>query len=119
MVGRARCGRGRREEEEGRRGRHAAATSSAMAARAPPCHGLHREEGCAGTEEGAGRSVVPRRRSWRPPAAAAALVGEERGESDEEDVDIEDEKTQGLFCIYSCPLKGYGPKWHNLTSSGC
>ena len=50
------------------------------------------------------------RRSWRPPAAAVALVGEERGESDEEDVDIEDEKTQGLFCIYSCPLKGYGPK---------
>ena len=43
-------------------------------------------------------------------AAAAALVGEERGERDEEDIDIEDEKTQGLFCIYSCHLKGYGPK---------
>ena len=62
---------------------------------------------------------MPRRRSWRPLAATAALVEEERGESDEEDVDIEDEKTQGLFCIYSCSLKGYGPKWHNLTSSGC
>ena len=34
------------------------------------------------------------------------------------DVKVEDDKTQGLFCIYSCPLKGYGPKWHNLTSSG-
>ena len=31
----------------------------------------------------------------------------------------EDDKTQGHFCIYSCPLKGYGPKWHNLISSGC
>ena len=20
---------------------------------------------------------------------------------------------------YSCPLKVYGPKWHNLSSSGC
>ena len=36
-----------------------------------------------------------------------------------EDVDIEDDKIQGLLCIYSCPLKSYGPKWHNLTSSGC
>jgi hypothetical protein len=27
-----------------------------------------------------------------------------------EDVDIEEGKIQGLFCIYSCPLKGYGPK---------
>ena len=43
---------------------------------------------------------MPRRRSWRPPAEATALVGEERGESDEEDVDIEDEKTQGLFFAY-------------------
>jgi len=34
------------------------------------------------------------------------------------DVKVEDDKTQGPFCIYSCPLKGYGPKWHNLTSSG-
>ena len=46
---------------------------------------------------------MPRRRSWRPPAAAAALVGEERGESDEEDVDIEDEKTQGLFAYIHAP----------------
>ena len=36
-----------------------------------------------------------------------------------EDVDIEDDKTQWLFCIYSCLLKGYGPNWHNLTSLGC
>ena len=34
------------------------------------------------------------------------------------DVKVEDDKIQGPFCIYSCPLKGYGPKWHNLTSSG-
>jgi len=33
------------------------------------------------------------------------------------DLKVEDDKTQGPFCIYSCPLKGYGPKWHNLTSS--
>ena len=33
-------------------------------------------------------------------------------------VKVEDDKTQGHFCIYSCPLKGYGPKWNNLTSSG-
>ena len=44
-------------------------------------------------------------RSWRPPAAAAALVGEERGESDEEDVDIEDEKTQGFFLHIFMPLE--------------
>ena len=34
------------------------------------------------------------------------------------DVNVEDDKTQGPFFIYSCPLKRYGPKWHNLTSSG-
>ena len=96
MVGQARCGRGRREEGGG----------GTPPPRAPPCHGLHREEGCAGTEEGAGRSAVPRRRSWRPPAATAALVGEERGESDEEDIDIEDEKTQGLFLHIFMLLEG-------------
>ena len=36
--------------------------------------------------------------------------GRERGERDEEDVDIGDNKTRGLFCIYLCPLKGYEPK---------
>ena len=39
-------------------------------------------------------------------SAAAALVGEERGESDEEDVDIEDEKTQGLFLHIFMLLEG-------------
>jgi len=28
-------------------------------------------------------------------------------------------KLQGFFCIYAYPLKGYGPKWHNLTSLEC
>ncbi|KAG2625828.1 hypothetical protein PVAP13_3KG297054 [Panicum virgatum] len=82
--------------------------------------------GARGTGEGGRRSTggesrgLLRRRYWRPPAAAAALVGgRERGERDEENVDIEGDKTQGLFCIYSCLLKDYGSKWHNLTSSGC
>ena len=52
-----------------------------------------------------------------------AAGGERRAASGEagwpEDVDIEDDKIQRLFCIYSYRLKGYGPKWHNLTSSGC
>ena len=26
-------------------------------------------------------------------------------------------KLKDFFCIYSCPLKGYVLKWHNLTSS--
>ena len=30
-----------------------------------------------------------------------------------------EERKEGLFCIYSYPFRGYGPKWHNLTSSGC
>ena len=35
------------------------------------------------------------------------------------DVDIEDDKSQGFFYIYSRHLKGYVLKWHNLTSLGC
>ena len=63
-------------------------------------------------------SGVPRRRPCSPPVLPRRpdLLGVQ---SDEKDGDIEDEKTQGLFCIYACPLKGYGPKWHNLTSSRC
>ena len=44
-MGRARCGGGRREEGGG-----------GAPPPPPPCHGLHREEGCAGTEEGGARS---------------------------------------------------------------
>jgi hypothetical protein len=42
-------------------------------------------------------------------------VGEERGESDEEDVDIEDEKTQGLFLHIFMPLEGVWTKVAQLN----
>jgi hypothetical protein len=37
----------------------------------------------------------------------------------EEDIVGEEDKNQGPFCIYAQPSKGYGPKWHNLTSLRC
>jgi len=60
--------------------------------------------------------VVPPRGEGAGRAPVASAMG--AGLLSLKDVKIEDDKTQGPFCIYSCPLKGYGPKWHNLTSSG-
>ena len=39
---------------------------------------------------------------WPAVVGAGCIAGGLRGEIDEEDVDIEDEKIEGLFCIHSC-----------------
>ncbi|KAG2587826.1 hypothetical protein PVAP13_5NG169981 [Panicum virgatum] len=92
--------------------------------------GEGKEEGRAGTEEerraGSGRSgaqvggspEVGVRHGGRRLAEAGARCVRQPCLLSLKDVKVEDDKTQGPFCIYSCPLKGYGPKWHNLTSSG-
>jgi hypothetical protein len=36
-----------------------------------------------------------------------------------EDVRERKIKNKDLFAYMACPPKGYGPKWHNLTSLGC
>ena len=63
------------------------------------------------------REARSRRGGWRLAEAGARCVRQPCLLS-LKDVKVEDDKTQGHFCIYSYPLKGYGPKWHNLTSSG-
>ncbi|KAG2655417.1 hypothetical protein PVAP13_1KG010350 [Panicum virgatum] len=91
--------------------------------------GEGKEEGRAGTEEerraGSGRSgaqvggspEVGVRHGGRRLAEAGARCVRQPCLLSLKDVKVEDDKTQRPFCIYSCPLKGYGPKWHNLTSS--
>jgi hypothetical protein len=45
--------------------------------------------------------------------------GEVQERDENGDVDGEEDINQGSFCIYAWPLKGYGPKWHTLTSLRC
>jgi len=73
-----------------------------------------RDKAAVGACTRRGRGLRVGGRSGRR-AAGAARVGARRSRG----ADDEDDKTPGLFCIYSYPLKGYGPKWHNLTSLGC
>ena len=102
-------------------------------------HAAAATDGCAGPTP-QGRRATTTSGSWRWGAACPcwdAMVedpklhpstrGEARRRREERrasrhfcipNVKVEDDKTQGHFCIYSCPLKGYGAKWHNLTSSG-
>jgi len=50
-------------------------------------------------------------------------VGREKGREREGEVKVEDNNFGGFFFAYIhatwCRIKGYGPKWHNLTSSEC
>ena len=55
----------------------------------PPCHGLHREEGGGRWDELNAAAVLLAASG----GSGGACGGGERGERDEEDVDIEDEKT--------------------------
>ena len=78
-----------------------------------------RRRWACGMEAGGSRPRVARsRRGGRRLAEAGARCVRQPCLLSLKDVKVEDDKTQGPFFIYAFPLKGYGPKWHNLTSSG-
>jgi len=116
-----------RERERRRRERGPAAAPR----RGPSKGGRRSVPWRRGSEEG--RPGEAGRRGARQPLAGGGTEGARRprrrcGGRGEEGARVADggggvvrgeERKEGLFCIYSYPFRGYGPKWHNLTSSGC
>ena len=70
-----------------------------------------------GREEG--RPGEAGRRGARQPLAGGGAEGAHRRVANEGGGAMRGGEKEGLFCIYSYHLKGYGSKWHNLTSSWC
>src|SRR6185503_18441668 len=94
---RAREGGGVRRGGEGARRAGAARRGGGVRASRSPAVGRRGRASLAGgVAEGARRACV-----W-PMGEVGVVRGGERKE--------------GLLCIYSYPFRGYGPKWHNLTS---